>query len=246
MNSLSILYAEDEELTRVNYAKYLRRFFKEVYEAKDGDEAYSIYLEKKPEILLLDIDMPKLDGLEVAKKIRQSDKISRIIMLTAIKDTDKLIFATELNLTKYLPKPIQREELKNALKLSVQQFYEINVKIDEFIAISSDLKWSIEKNELFFENEAIKLTKYEIRFFKLLLTNVNQFFSQEKIITFVWGEDALLDYNPSRLKNLVKRVRKKLPQNCITNLYSLGYKIEDISNKNHADYHNNTYKYYEK
>ena len=100
---MTLLYAEDEEITRINYAKYLSRFFDKVYEASDGKEALEIYKAKKPDILLLDIDMPHIDGLEVARRIREKDKKCRIIMLTAIKDVDKLIFATELNLTKYLP-----------------------------------------------------------------------------------------------------------------------------------------------
>ncbi len=225
---MSILYAEDEDLTRVNYANYFRRFFKEVYEAKDGEEAYQIYLQKRPEILILDIDMPKLDGLEVALKIRQTDKTSRIIMLTAIIDTQKLILATELNLTKYLSKPIKRDELKNALNLSVKQFYDINTKIHKTIKISYDLIWNCEREDLSFKNKIIKLTKFERRFFRILTSKKNHFFSQEEIIIFVWGEDALLDYNPSRLKNLVKRIRKKLPVDCIKNLYSLGYKVDQI------------------
>ncbi len=231
MKELSILYAEDEEITRINYANYLKRFFKKVYEAKDGEEAYMLYMENKPEILLLDIDMPKLDGLEVAKKIRQKDNSSRIIMLTAIKDIEKLIVATELNLTKYLPKPIRREELKNALNLSVNQYKKINSLKNKILHISNDLIWDMQNKELFYNAKAIKLTKYERSFFTLLLSKKEQIFSQENIITFIWGDDALLDYNPARLKNLVKRVRKKLPFNCIENHYSLGYRIK-IDNYN--------------
>ncbi len=224
---MTILYAEDEELTRKNYARYLKRYFDEVIEAKDGCEAFRLYQDKRPDILLLDIDMPGLDGLEVASRIRKEDKKCRIIMLTAIKDTDKLIFAAELNLTKYLPKPINRVELKEALMLAKKQL-QSDKDQDERIIISKDFEWHIKSCELFYQNKRVKLTKSETRFFDLLVSNINQTFTQEQIIVKIWGEDALLDYNPSRVKDMIKRLRKKLPINCIENIYSQGYKISQI------------------
>ena len=221
---MTLLYAEDEEITRINYAKYMARFFEEVYEAKDGKEALEIYKAKKPDILLLDIDMPHIDGLEVARSIREKDKKCRIIMLTAIKDVDKLIFATELNLTKYLPKPINRKELKDALFLAKEQLESKKSEVEKII-INDVMQWDKQNSELYQNHQRVKLTKYETRFFKLLMKKAGHIYTQEEIITFVWGEDALLDYNPTRLKDLVKRVRKKLIRNCIENIYSQGYRI---------------------
>ncbi|SFV49744.1 Putative two-component response regulator [hydrothermal vent metagenome] len=217
---MTLLYAEDEEITRKNYANYMARFFDEVYEAGDGKEALEIYEVKRPDILLLDIDMPCIDGLEVASRIREKDKKCRIIMLTAIKDVDKLIFATELNLTKYLPKPINRKELKDALFLAKEQ-----ILSEKKVIINDTMQWDKQSSELYKNHQRVKLTKYETRFFKLLMKKPGHIYTQEEIITFVWGEDALLDYNPTRLKDLVKRVRRKLTQNCIENIYSQGYRI---------------------
>jgi len=221
VKNLSILYAEDEDLTRVNYAKYLSRMFGSVLQASDGEEAFEIYQKHSPDILLLDIDMPKYDGLEVAKRIRQNDKKCRIIMLTAIKDVEKLILATELNLTKYLTKPINRQKLKEALTLAKEQIEEHSV-----CHIGDELVWDFEKKELLYKNLPIKLTKFERAFFEKILSKKGQVVPQEELIVAVWGEDELLKYNPDKLKDLVKRVRKKLPCNCIENIYSLGYKIK--------------------
>ena len=221
---MTLLYAEDEEITRINYAKYLARFFDKVYEASDGKEALEIYEDKKPDILLLDIDMPCIDGLEVANRVRKKDKKCRIIMLTAIKDVDKLIFATELNLTKYLPKPINRKELKSALSLAKEQLLS-DQEAQRKVIIDDNLEWDKQKCELFENSQRVKLTKYETKFFELLTKRVGHIYTQEEIITFVWGEDALLDYNPSRLKDLIKRVRRKLKYDCIENVYSQGYKL---------------------
>jgi len=104
MNSYSILYAEDEEATRLNYTRYLERIFETVHAVPDGEAALAAYHIYRPDILLLDINMPRRNGLEVAKAIRTQDKTTRIIILTAHLERDKLLFATELGLTKYLPK----------------------------------------------------------------------------------------------------------------------------------------------
>ncbi|MEA1915169.1 MAG: response regulator, partial [Campylobacterota bacterium] len=125
MKNYTILYAEDENQTRLNYTNYLERYFKKVYSVSNGQDAFDTYKEQQPDILLLDINMPKLNGLEVAKKIRLDDKITRIIILTAHVEQDKLLFAAELNLTKYLPKPISRSELKDALNDAIAQLQDL-------------------------------------------------------------------------------------------------------------------------
>ena len=78
-----MLYAEDDQESRGNYAFVLKKYFHKVYTAGDGREALNIYYEKKPDILLLDVNMPYLDGLDVAKNVREKDKYTPIIMLTA-------------------------------------------------------------------------------------------------------------------------------------------------------------------
>jgi CheY-like chemotaxis protein len=72
----SILYAEDNKNVRENYVLYLENYFDYIYEANDGLEAFDIYRDKKPNVLLLDINMPNMNGLELAKKIRENDTYS--------------------------------------------------------------------------------------------------------------------------------------------------------------------------
>jgi len=83
MSNLTLLYAEDDLQSRKNYAFVLEEYFSEVYLAEDGREALDIYHEKKPDVLLLDISMPFIDGLDVAKAVRTTNKDIPIIMLTA-------------------------------------------------------------------------------------------------------------------------------------------------------------------
>ncbi len=116
-----ILFVEDEEATRKNYVTYLKMLFSEVYEAKDGEEAYQLYKEQKPDIMILDVNIPKLNGLELLEKIRENDYTTKAIMFTAHSDQSFLLKAVSLQLTKYLVKPVSRKELKEALDFAISE-----------------------------------------------------------------------------------------------------------------------------
>ena len=225
MKSLSILYAEDEEQTRLNYTEYLKIYFKKVYSVSDGAEALKCYEMNKPDILLLDINMPKINGLEVVQKIRQNDKITRIIMLTAHLEKEKLLLAAELNLTKYLPKPITRQKLKSALQEATNQFKELALS-SSMLDLGDDYLWNTSNQILTCKEKTIKLTKYEILFLKLLSSQKNHVFSLDEISIYLWNEIFTTVTNTNKLKDIIKRLRKKLPKNSIENIYGSGYKLK--------------------
>ena len=223
MIQYTILYAEDEEQTRMNYTNYLKRYFKEVYSVTNGQEALDMYKKQAPDILLLDINMPKIDGLNLAKQIRQKDKITRIIILTAHLEQDKLLFAAELNLTKYLPKPIFRDELKLALNEAIRQFQELK---NEVIYLDDEFYWNTNTKKLYYKKENIKLTKHEILLLELLCTKNNIVFTIDEISYFLWNE--FQENSASKVKDIIKRIRKKLPKNTIENIYGAGYKLTHL------------------
>lgn len=224
MNNLSILYAEDEEETRKNYSNYLKRHFKETYIVDNGEDALKYYEEFKPNILLLDINMPIINGLEVAKIVRLQDKKTRIIILTAHLERDKLLFAAELNLTKYLPKPISRGNLKLALNEAVEQYKELEGTL-ELVKLDEDTFWDKKTKRLISENEDIKLTKYEILLLELLSSKQDRVFNLDEISLHLWNDIDDLESSSTKLKDIIKRLRKKLPKNSIENIYGAGYKL---------------------
>lgn len=222
MDNLTLLYAEDEVETRRNYANYLKRYFKKIYVVENGQEALECYKKNSPNILLLDINMPFINGLELAKKIRQNDKKTRIIILTAHLEQDKLLFAAELNLTKYLPKPISRIKLKEALKEAASQYEEIdgkrNIIMDSFI-------WNNETKKLLVNEEDIKLTKHEILLLELLTSKKDRIFSSDEISFHLWNDVNDSESSATKIKDIIKRLRKKLPKDTIENIYGAGYKL---------------------
>ncbi len=223
-NTYTILFVEDEIEIRKNYVTYLTMFFKEVYEASDGEEAYKIYEEKKPDILVLDINIPKLSGLELLKKIRQDDTRTKAIMLTAHSDTKLLLEAVELKLTKYLIKPISRKELKDSLTLVILELDEYLDKPNEVLELKDEYFWDYDLKELSTKYEVISLTKKEKKVLSIFAINLHKTLSSDEIIYEVWSEYN--EGNLNTLKTLIKNLRRKLPKNSIKNIFGVGYKLD--------------------
>lgn len=222
-NAYDILFVEDEKAIRDNYVRYLKRYFLNVYEAQNGEEAYKIYKEKKPHILIVDINIPILNGIELLKRIRQNDHTTKAVILSAHSETNHLLEAAELKLTKYLIKPISREELKNALSLVLKELLRFDVQPKKIFKIREDFYWDFESKELFSSNSAVMLTNKERKILSLLFSNINKTFTYDDIIIKVWYtyEEDKLD----ALKTIIKNLRKKLPKDTIKNVYGVGYKL---------------------
>ncbi len=220
-----ILFVEDEDALRENYVRYLKRHFRNVYEAEDGEKAYKIYKEKKPHILIIDINIPKINGLELLRKIREYDHTTKAIMLTAQSGNNDLLEAVSLKLTKYLIKPVTRDELKGALNLAVDELSNFDVLSKKILFLKDQFSWDYNSRELFQNNEPIILTNKERKILSLILSNISKTFTYDEIIYYVWADDNDEDKSDA-LKTIIKNLRKKLPYDTIVNVYGSGYKIE--------------------
>ena len=132
--NIKILYVEDDDIARENGIEYLENFFDAIYEASNAITALQLYEKYKPQIIITDIQMPKLNGLEFVKRVRQIDKKCQIIVITAFCDKDYLLQAIELQLVKYLVKPVNEKDFEEALLLcldSLKDDCSNIVKLDE-------------------------------------------------------------------------------------------------------------------
>lgn len=220
----TLLFIEDEEAIRKNYVSYFNMLFETVYEAADGEEAYQIYKEKKPDIMIIDINIPKLNGIDLLKKIREKDHSTKAIMLTAHSDVSFLLKATGLKLTKYLIKPVSRDELKSALNIALEELSKFSVVSKKTLTLDEDHIWDCELEELKKDSKTIKLTNKEKKVLKLLITNPEKTFTPDDIIFEVW--DDYNEGNFSSLRTIIKNLRKKVPKEMIKNIFGIGYKIE--------------------
>ncbi len=218
-----ILFVEDEQAIRENYVTYLKMLFSEVYEAENGEKAYELYKLKKPDIMIIDINIPKLNGLDLLEKIRENDYSTKAIILTAYTDKSFLLKAAELKLTKYLVKPVTRKDLKEAIDLTINELLRFNVIAIQKIDLSDEYSWNFQLRELKHHNRIVELTNKEKILLGLLFSHKNRVFKYDEISEYVWGYDDSITLNG--LKNIVKRLRKKLPEDTILNIFNEGYKI---------------------
>lgn len=221
MNSLKnikILYIEDEQLIRDDAMEYLSFYSDFIYEAVDGYDGFEKYKQIKPDIIICDIIMPRLNGLELIEKIRAEDKDTQIIVATARIDTEFLIKAVELRLVKYLTKPIIGEKLLNALNEALELMQDDNSNIFE---ISDSFRFDTLNKTLFEKNTIIKLPKKELLFLELLIKNHKRAVKYEELNNYVWNGEMSED----ALRTIVKELRRKISKQNIKNISGIGYQI---------------------
>ena len=216
LKSMTILYAEDDPDVQRNVSGYLELVFGNVVGASSGTEAYERYQTGGIDVVLTDIDMPGLNGIDLAKKIREFDQTTPIIIMTAHTKPEYLIDAVELNITRYLVKPFVGEALLGALEKSFSQTN------DGPVSITGQLFYDTHEKQLIDAGRIIPLTVKESRLLELFLRRKNQLLSPEEIERYIWEEEFVTD---SALRALIKNLRKKLPVDCIKNQVGLGYKL---------------------
>ena len=217
LKAFRVLYVEDEDGIRENIKEILEHYFKETYTAKNASEGYLKYTQNKPDLIITDIQMGTENGLDLIKKIRESDSKTRIIITSAHTDLDYMLKATELHLIKYIVKPITHEKLINSLEAFIKSY-------DENKIYNLDEKWLFDfsKSIITNDNEEFNLTKKESLFLKQLITK-NRIITYEEMENLIWDEDSVMTPNAMRL--FIKNFRKKLPEKSLKNIQGTGYRL---------------------
>ena len=218
-NNFSILVAEDDMLVRQNIVKLLKLFFKIVYEANDGLEAFDIYKDKKPDILLTDNIMPNLNGIDLIKKIRVNDNNIKIIMLSAHSELEQLLDAVKLNLTEYIIKPIIYNKFIELLNSTISELEDKNK-----IYLVDDYIWDKSKNLLIKHNNILKLTKTESRFFEIIGLHSETIVDIDILANYIW-DDKILKNHANSIRNLVNKLNRRVKVRLIESVYGNGYKL---------------------
>ena len=219
LKALTILYVEDEPLIRENAVEYLSRYCAKVYEATDGADGLAQYQAHSPDLIISDIKMPKLNGLDFASKVREEDKTTPIILATAHTETEYLLRAVELQLIKYLVKPITSEKLQEALAMAcdaLETDYIHSIKLDEHT------KYDTLNQTLFQNSTPIKLTHNELLFFDFLVKNRQRAITYAEIEKLIWAYEGM---SMDALRSLVRGLRKKLGAECVENVSGVGYRL---------------------
>lgn len=215
----TLLFIEDEVMIRRMAIAFLKPYFSEIYEAKDGEEGLELYGKFKPDIIITDIEMPRLNGLEFCRIIRKEDKNTPIIINTAYITTEYLLEAVQLNLINYLPKPIEEEALFSALTLCFGHIERNNPSI---VKINKTDSFDLLNQTLFKNNELVSLTNNQRKFLFILIKNKGRIVSYAEIEQFIWFDKLM---SSDALRSLVRDVRKSIGKETIANISKYGYRI---------------------
>ncbi|WP_200762784.1 response regulator transcription factor [Nitrosophilus alvini] len=221
LKELSLLYVEDEKNIRELLKDVLSGDFKNFYTASDAQEGMEIFMSKKPDIVVTDIEMPGTNGLEFAKEIKQISKNTPVLLLTAYSEKERLFKAIDVGVNKYLVKPFTPEKLLDVLCEIAEGLYKENI----FVNLGEGFVFDMKKRELLnSKKEPIILTKKELLFVELLAKNLGRVVTIEEIRSTVWQDDI---FTEAALRALVKRVRQKSSKTLIKNFPGIGYKIKE-------------------
>lgn len=221
---IKIILAEDElALAQIIKESLETRDFK-VFLCKNGEEAFSEFLKNKPDILVLDVMMPKKDGFTLAQEIRKTDKKTPIIFLTAKSQTQDVVDGFHFGGNDYLKKPFSMEELIVRIHALLNR---ITTKTDEVFEIGNYTFNSV-KQTLHHAENSISLTHREASLLQLLLENKNEILDRSIILKKIWGDDDF--FNGRSMDVFITKLRKKLsldPNIQIINIRNQGYKLID-------------------
>ncbi len=220
LKTKSILYIEDEENIRKELTATLQLLFNEVFSFSSAEQGLEFFSKTKPDMILSDISLDGLSGLEFAKIIRQSDKKIPIILLSAHTDTSFLLQAAKLKLVEYLTKPITYDELTSSLFLALEEI-ESNEK--RFVNISDTVKYDM-LYKVVYENDTVKkLSASETNLLDFLIKNKHRTLTTEEIKNFVWEDPYYV--TDTAFKSLMHKLRNKVGKDSVKNVSGIGYYI---------------------
>ena len=228
MDKIRILLAEDELALAHIVRESLEQENFEVILCSNGEQAFQKYIECKPDILALDVMMPRMDGFEVAKNIRLKDKTTPILFITARSQPKDVVAGFESGANDYLKKPFSVEELIVRIKVLMSDnrlLQKPKLKKEENFSIGNIL-FNPYKNTIHQGTETWQLTSRESDILKLLCQQEQDVLPRRSLLKAVWGDDSF--FNARSLDVYITKLRKRLeadPNVQIINIRGVGYKL---------------------
>ena len=217
---MKILLVEDNNLIAKGLTYSLIQEGYEVINSFDVKETNQIILKQKIDIIILDITLPDGNGFDLYKNIIKAKNIPTIF-LTAKDEEENIVKGLELGAEDYITKPFGVRELITRINKVVSRQTKNNI-----IEIK-DIKFDLNKMEVYRENEKINLTSLELKILHLLITNVNKVVTREKIIDKIW-EWTGNDVNDNTVTVYMKRIRSKIKTDIIITIKGIGYRVDTI------------------
>ena len=200
---IKILLLEDDYLYKISIKEFLEELDFVVDDFDNGEDALNAIFEKKYDLLLLDIRVPKIDGFSLVQYVREASIDTPIIILTSLTDIKDLSRGYTLGCNDYIRKPFDMIELKFRIEALLKNYFQTN---DDFIELEFDFKYNLKKSLLYKDETLVDLSSKELELVAFLVQNRGFFISIESLHENVW-ENKDISYADIRM--CIKRVREK-------------------------------------
>ena len=216
---MKVLLLEDEYSLRISVEEFLSDIGYEVDGYMDGLEAYDAVYDKSYDILLLDVNVPSMNGFDMLRKLREDSITIPAIFLTSMTEMDDLKEGYKRGCCDYIRKPFDLEELE----LRIDQALASHLHNDSSVVeLGCSLVYDLKKSKLTQGDEEIVVRKTEKELLEVLIKNKNSIVSTQMFQDEIWGEYV----EPATIRVQLNNLKKKLPEGIIQNRRGLGYIIE--------------------
>lgn len=225
----NILVVEDEQEIAAALEVYLKNQNYRVFKAHDGEEALAVFEREEIHLVLMDIMMPRLDGIQATLKIREKSNVPIIFLSAKSEDTDKIL-GLNIGADDYITKPFNPLELLARVNSNLRRYtsYSNGAPVQEDVIRIGGIELNDARKEVRVDGEPVRLTPLEYKILHLLMRNPNRVFSIEEIYEQVWQEPA---YNPDTVTVHIRRIREKIEINprepkYLKVVWGIGYRFE--------------------
>jgi two-component system alkaline phosphatase synthesis response regulator PhoP len=225
MANEKVLIVDDEEKILNLVSSYLEREGFEIFTARDGLEGLKLSKEVNPDIIVLDIMLPGMDGIEVLTQIRKESNVYVIMLTAKTEETDKII-GLSVGADDYVTKPFSPRELTARIKAALRRLKLSGMEIEKDILSYNTIKINLGSRKIWVKEEVIELTAMEFDLLRALAEHPGLVFSREQLLEKVWGHDY---FGELRVVDVhIGHIRQKLGDDSyISTVRGVGYRFED-------------------
>ena len=219
LNNLTVLIVENEGDGKKIVQEVMRDKFEKVITAQNGDEGLKKFKKYNPNMVITDVFMPIMNGLDMAKSIKEISKDTPIIVFSTNSEKETLLKAIDVGIDKYVLKPIDLDDFL----VTLENVAKNKIETANIIQVTNGYSFNKIKRVLIRDGVEISLTKKELAFISLLIKRLGTLVLHDEIKNVVWVGESVTE---AAIRTFVKRVRDKVGSNFIKNVPGLGYKIE--------------------
>lgn len=217
---MKILLLEDEHMLLTSIAEFLNNIGHSVECFYDGADAFKMIEKEQFDLMILDINVPSINGFELLEKMRSIGTYTPVIFISALVDIKEITKGFTLGCSDYIKKPFHLKELE----LRIDNISKLGVaKSKNHLILSRNYSFDKNRKELLFNGEIVELTKRQIEIIELLAKNAPSIVDFDRFRDEIWQDDPI---DNASIRAEVARFRKLLKEDFIKNIRGLGYKIE--------------------